>query len=197
MQGVAYTLYNAFFSPSGCNAAAEHPSMAPMINFARAHTREQLVQQVRLWLQTTHRPVVIKPQGTGCGHGIEFFFGAEPQEEVESKVRLNKRLGFLLSLRRAVTSPHPCAHRRCPPPHLPVQVDASISTVRRAYNLECGGLPHTVCEFLNTAAISDTAAKRHDGQCETQQPQPHPMAGHKFELRIVVYRDGEVSLASR
>lgn len=33
--------------------------------------RHQSPAAVQEWLQKTHRPVVIKPQGTGCGHGIE------------------------------------------------------------------------------------------------------------------------------
>ena len=37
-------------------------------------------------LASMGRPVVIKPQGTGCGHGIEFFFGDESVEEIEEKV---------------------------------------------------------------------------------------------------------------
>ncbi len=60
--------------------------MAPLINFARAHTRDELVTEVQRWLGKAHRPVVIKPQGTGCGHGLEFFFGPEPRKAVESKV---------------------------------------------------------------------------------------------------------------
>jgi hypothetical protein len=48
------------------------------------------------------------------------------------------------------------------------------------------------CRFLDTASISDAAAKEHDGQCATSTPEPHPMAGHKFELRVVVYRDGDM-----
>lgn len=32
------------------------------------------------------QPCVIKPQGTGCGHGIEFFFGDESDDEIAVKV---------------------------------------------------------------------------------------------------------------
>lgn len=85
-----------------------------------------------------------------------------------------------------------------------VQVDASIITVAKTYALECGGLPFTVCEYLDTASISDAAAKQHvgnslegcdgmsDSGSDVSSLEPHPMAGHKFELRIVVYRDGDV-----
>lgn len=45
------------------------------------------MSEVQSWLVSQNRPVVIKPQGTGCGHGIEFFFGKEAQQDVESKVR--------------------------------------------------------------------------------------------------------------
>ena len=38
------------------------------------------------WLALKGRPVVIKPQGTGCGHGIEFFFADETRAEIEAKV---------------------------------------------------------------------------------------------------------------
>jgi hypothetical protein len=48
------------------------------------------------------------------------------------------------------------------------------------------------CRFLDTASISDAAAKAHDGLCPASQSETHPMTGHKFELRVVVYRDGDM-----
>ncbi|GFH24936.1 uncharacterized protein HaLaN_22816 [Haematococcus lacustris] len=152
-KGVAYTLYNEFFSGP---AAGVYPTMASAMNFTRAHSREQLVKAVQCWLSNQHRPVVIKPQGTGCGHGIEFFFQEQPEDAV-------------------------CA-----------KVDASLASVTKNYALACGGLPFTVCEYLDTASVSDAAAKAHDGVCLEAQQEPHHMTGHKFELRIVVYRDGDV-----
>jgi intracellular sulfur oxidation DsrE/DsrF family protein len=86
---------------------------------------------------------VIKPQGTGCGHGIEFFFGDESREEIQSKVQ------------------------------------EALRSVAANYNLECGGLPYTICEFLDTATVCPEAGQKQH------------MVGHKFEIRIVVYRDGD------
>mmetsp|Transcript_8925 Transcript_8925/g.19044 ORF Transcript_8925/g.19044 Transcript_8925/m.19044 type:complete len:536 (+) Transcript_8925:283-1890(+) len=141
-KGVAYQLYNSFF---GGVAAGRHDVMAPRIKFSRAHSREELISTVKSWLEVESHPVVIKPQGTGCGHGIEFFFGDEGEREIEDKV------------------------------------DAAIQSVATNYSLSCGGLPFTVCEFLDTASVREPsgAAGRH-----------HHLTGHKFELRIVVYRDG-------
>ena len=120
------------------------------------------------------------------------------------------------------------------------QVDGAIEAVASNYNLECGGLPFTVCEFLDTACVCSAASL----QCESSEADPETagapqgkmaadgarpgaqggagtdagpevwkgvaadeagqgaagpeatgqqgkMAGHKFEIRIVVYRDGE------
>lgn len=50
------------------------------------------------------------------------------------------------------------------------------------YNLQCGGLPFTVCEYLDTATVHPAAA--------AGTPAHANKAGHKFELRIVVYRSG-------
>ena len=43
------------------------------------------------------------------------------------------------------------------------------------YALQGGAFPYTVCDFLDT--------------CTIRQP-GHPLRGHKYELRVVVYRDG-------
>ena len=55
-------------------------------------------------------------------------------------------------------------------------MDAAIGSVASNYSLDCGGLPFTVCEFLDTATVCSEAGTQH---------------GHKFEMRIVVYREGD------
>lgn len=107
--------------------------------FTLAHDRDQLIGTVLEWLAKGHR-AVIKPRGTGLGHGIEFFLSAnEPEARIIDRI------------------------------------DGSLTTTERFYGLTGGALPYTVCEFLDTATI------RQEG---------HPMFGHKYEIRIVVYRDG-------
>ncbi|GAX73312.1 hypothetical protein CEUSTIGMA_g766.t1 [Chlamydomonas eustigma] len=139
-KGVAYELYNQFF---GEHAEGLYKCMAPSIRYERAFSEEGLVASVESWLSTKGRPVVIKPQGTGCGHGIEFFFGDESTAEIQSKVQ------------------------------------EALRSVSTNYNLECGGLPYTICEFLDTATVCPEAGQKQH------------MVGHKFEIRIVVYRDGD------
>ncbi|KAG2433979.1 hypothetical protein HYH02_012441 [Chlamydomonas schloesseri] len=148
-KGVAYELYNQFFGSGGqgCSGGQRFPCMAPSIHFRRAHSRDELVAAVQQWLATPgSRPAVIKPQGTGCGHGIEFFFGPSSWEETAAKV------------------------------------DRALHAVATNYNLQCGGLPFTVCEYLDTATVHPAAA--------AVNPAHANKAGHKFELRIVVYRSG-------
>jgi len=84
--------------------------------------------------------VVIKPQGTGLGHGLEFFL--DPDEPVESIVG---------------------------------KVDHSIRVTEHYYGLVGGAFPYTVCEFADT--------------CTVDRP-GHELHGHKYEVRVVVYRDG-------
>ena len=62
--------------------------MAPKMTFERAQTRTDLIAKIQSWLAAKKQPCVIKPQGTGCGHGIEFFFGDESDDEVAAKVDL-------------------------------------------------------------------------------------------------------------
>lgn len=107
--------------------------------FAHADNRQQLIQQVLGWLKM-NRKVVIKPHGTGIGHGIEFFLDAhEPLETILAKI------------------------------------DDSIRLTGEYYKVPGGAFPYTVCEFIDTDLI--------------QSPN-HRLDGHKFELRVVVYRDG-------
>ena len=83
-QGIAYSLYNEFMAPS--STLSSHPCMAPSMVYERADTRSDLILKIQSWLSTKKQPCVIKPQGTGCGHGIEFFFGDETEQEVAAKV---------------------------------------------------------------------------------------------------------------
>ncbi|PNH11051.1 hypothetical protein TSOC_002124 [Tetrabaena socialis] len=142
-KGVAYELYNQFFSSEELGAHFE--CMASSINFRRARTRTELISCIQAWLQSFSTPAVCKPQGTGCGHGIEFFFGDSSWADTAAKV------------------------------------DRAMHSVTSNYNMQCGGLPYTVCEYLDTALL----------ECAPGTPGAHAnKAGHKFELRIVVYRAG-------
>ncbi|EFJ50644.1 hypothetical protein VOLCADRAFT_120613 [Volvox carteri f. nagariensis] len=165
-KSVAYELYNQFFGSE--ELGAHFQCMAPAINFRRARTRTELISSIQTWLQCNATPAVIKPQGTGCGHGIEFFFGNSSWGETAAKV------------------------------------DRALHSVASNYNLQCGGLPYTVCEYLDTATIDApagsagaAAAGGGRGGCGGGGGGgggvggPHPnKVGHKFELRIVVYRAG-------
>src|SRR5262249_53254757 len=72
-KAVAYELCNDFLR--------QHPNRYfPRIDFERAGTRAELISTVMKWVQRGRR-AVIKPSGTGLGHGIEFFLDpAEPSE---------------------------------------------------------------------------------------------------------------------
>lgn len=56
------------------------------------------------------------------------------------------------------------------------RVDRSLAFVQDHYDYQGGGLPYTVCEYLDSAVVDDPS---------------HDLHGHKFELRVVVYRDGD------
>jgi hypothetical protein len=107
--------------------------------FTHADNRQQLIQEVLRWLKM-NRKVVIKPHGTGIGHGIEFFLDSnEPLETILAKI------------------------------------DDSIRLTEEYYQVAGGAFPYTVCEFIDTDLIRAPA---------------HRLDGHKYELRVVVYRDG-------
>jgi hypothetical protein len=132
-KGVAYNLLNDFL------ASSPHSCMAAHVESVRVANRTELIATVLDWVRVG-RKAVIKPQGTGLGHGIEFFLDrTEPEESIVRRI------------------------------------DESVKVTEQQYHLTGGAFPYTVCEFLDT--------------CTIQQP-GHPLAGHKYELRIVVYRDG-------
>jgi hypothetical protein len=54
-------------------------------------------------------------------------------------------------------------------------IDGSIRLTERYYDAAGGAFPYTVCQFIDTRLID-----RPD----------HPLCRHKYELRVVVYRDG-------
>lgn len=91
-----------------------------------------------VWLHG--RQVVIKPHGTGLGHGIEFFLDLhEPIEKIMARI------------------------------------DRSLALTEEYYGLAGGAFPYTVCEYV--------------GACRVRS-KGHPLAGHRYELRVVVYRHG-------
>ncbi len=114
-------------------------SFPARVNHAHAFERKQLVSTVLRWLRLGRRPV-IKPHGTGIGHGIEFFLDRD--ESAASVVR---------------------------------RVNESIQITEEYYAAVGGAFPYTVCEFIDSAVVQE------DG---------HRLDGHKYELRVVVYRDG-------
>ncbi len=132
-KGVAYQLLNDYVQKAPSKAAPER------VHHKRVYTREELIETVQTWLKEGIK-TVIKPQGTGLGHGIEFFL--DPNEPTERVV---------------------------------AQIDHSLSLTEAYYGLRGGALPYTVCEFIDTCAIPHA---------------DHPLYRHKYELRIVVYRDG-------
>lgn len=56
------------------------------------------------------------------------------------------------------------------------RIDGSVAFTERCYAAMGGAFPYTVCEFLDTCTIREPG---------------HPLHGHKYELRVVVYRDGD------
>jgi hypothetical protein len=130
-KGIAYMLMNEYVQ------AHPRPELPAEIRHAHAHSRLALIETVLEWL-ARGRKVVIKPHGTGLGHGIEFFFGPhEPIEEIFARI------------------------------------DRSLMLTEEYYGIPGGALPYTVCEFVDACRI----------------PSPgHALEGHRYELRVVVYR---------
>ena len=133
-KAVAYELLNEFVKEEPA------PFMPDSIPFEVADDRASLIDIVIRWL-SEDRDVVIKPYGTGAGHGIEFFLDpTTPHDEVVARI------------------------------------DESIRTTSEYYAVTGGAFPYTVCPFVNARSIA-----RLDHAC----------FGHKYELRMVVYRDGD------
>jgi len=134
-KGVAYSLVNQFVQEH------QHPSLPSEVFYEHAHDRESLVEGVIEWLRLGRR-TVIKPHGTGLGHGIEFFLDPhEPREAIERRV------------------------------------DASIEQTAGYYGIRGGAFPYTLCDYVDACRIGDPV---------------HPLRDHKYELRVVVYRDGQL-----
>ncbi len=132
-KGVAYGLLNEYLSSN------RHRYLPSRVLFRRAHHRETLIRTVVDWVRRG-RATVIKPRGTGLGHGIAFFLDA--RESVN-----------------AITA----------------KIDESLAQTEQWYGLPGGALPYTVCEFLDACTIRDAEHRFH---------------GHRYELRVVVYREG-------
>jgi len=133
-KGVAYSLLDEYlvYSPS--------PVFPARVHHAHATSSVELISTVLDWIRQGRRPV-IKPHGTGVGHGIEFFLDAN--EPLESVCR---------------------------------RIHDSVATTQALYGTPEGAFPYTICDYVDSAVIDSP------GQ---------PFHGHKFELRVVVYRDGE------
>jgi len=131
-KGVAYDLLNEYLQvhPARC-----FPSE---VRFDITHSRDELIETVLNWRRSGLQPV-IKPHGTGLGHGIEFFLTDESDASALGKI------------------------------------DRSIELTQEYYRAAGGAFPYTVCEYVDACTVP-----RRD----------HPLFGHKYELRVVVYRDG-------
>jgi hypothetical protein len=130
-KGIAYALMNEYVQD------APQPGMPREIRHAHAHNRLDLIETVLDWL-TLGRKVVIKPHGTGLGHGIEFFF--DRNESMDDII-----------------------HR----------IDQSLALTEEYYGVVGGALPYTICEYVDACRVKGAE---------------HPLQGHKYELRVVVYR---------
>jgi hypothetical protein len=60
------------------------------------------------------------------------------------------------------------------------RIDASIGYTSALYHMPGGAFPYTLCDFIDTARVD---------------AEGHPLRGHKFELRVVVFRSGDELLA--
>ncbi len=131
-KGVAYSLLNDFLQ--------ENPKVffPDQVRHHVAHSRSELVAAILDWRRQGLK-TVIKPQGTGLGHGIEFFLIDDDESDVIRKV------------------------------------DRSIRLTEEYYQMAGGAFPYTLCEFVDASTVPDF---------------DHPLFGHKYELRVVVYRDG-------
>jgi hypothetical protein len=131
-KGVAYGLLNDLLQKE------DFPYFPNSVRHEVARSREELISIVHQWRRMGLCPV-IKPQGTGLGHGIEFFLADESDCEVIKRI------------------------------------DRSIRLTQEFYQASSGAFPYTVCEYVDACTVPDAN---------------HPLFGHKYELRVVVYRDG-------
>jgi len=131
-KGVAYGLLNDYLQEQ---PSAYFPSQ---VQHQIVTDRASLIAAILEWRGRGIR-TVIKPQGTGLGHGIEFFLTDVSEAEVARKV------------------------------------DRSILLTEEYYQMRGGAFPYTLCEFVDGCTVPDVQ---------------HPLFGHKYELRVVVYRDG-------
>jgi hypothetical protein len=132
-KGVAYSLFNDIARDA---APAGFPER---IEFERCGNRSDLVRTVFQWLDQGRRPV-IKPHGTGLGHGIEFFLSRDETDDAVIR-----------------------------------QIDRSLRLTAEFYGTRGGAFPYTVCDYVDADRIDSPG---------------HRLHGHKYELRVVVYRDG-------
>jgi len=80
-KATAYQLWNNFLRQS------PHPSLPDSVDFAIATTLYEL-EEIILRRNAAGLSSVIKPSGTGLGHGIEFFFPEEEEEEAAIRFRI-------------------------------------------------------------------------------------------------------------
>jgi hypothetical protein len=132
-KGIAYGLMNEYTQAHGQRC------LPAEIRHAHASSRLTLIETVLDWL-ACGRQVVIKPHGTGLGHGIEFFL--DPHEPIET---------------------------------IMARIDRSLALTEEYYGLAGGAFPYTVCEYVDACRVRSKG---------------HPLAGHRYELRVVVYRHG-------
>lgn len=129
-KGTAYQLMNEYFKK-------ENPSCFPKeVDFMEVASLSELENKV-LERVAQGIPTLIKPCGTGLGHGIEFFLNRdESEQEIRKRIR------------------------------------DSVQMVSEFYGIEKGAFPYTISGFIDTKVVQGD----------------HNLKGHKFELRVVVYR---------
>jgi hypothetical protein len=132
-KGIAYGLLGEFLAQRSLQYFPRQ------VNYARVPDRDGLIATVLDWVRQG-RKTVIKPQGTGLGHGIEFFLDRDENTEA-----------------------------------IIARIDGSLKLTEEFYRMKGGALPYTVCEYIDTCTVPQVG---------------HPLWEHKYEVRVIVYRDG-------
>ncbi len=130
-KGIAYDLLNDFVQTH------DVPGFPKRVDFEVCFSRDELIQTVFDWRSWGLQPV-IKPHGTGLGHGIEFFLKNESDASVIQKVTRSMKL------------------------------------TEEYYAVPGGAFPYTVCQYVDADRVNRPGHRLHD---------------HKYEIRVVVYRD--------
>jgi hypothetical protein len=92
-KATAYTMWNEYLQTH------RNPMFPDQVDFSIAYTLDDIVASVHARLDR-NIPCVIKPSGTGTGHGIEFFFPQEDPTELYLRIQKSvEDVGYLYGLR--------------------------------------------------------------------------------------------------